>query len=167
MALASGTRRFGISTHLRVVSAIAMLFFVGLALALQLQKGSTGPLVAALCGSAIFCGFLASLRLEISRSWFKTASLVGSHTIHFGHVTRAWIEVTRMASTPQGVAVFWIKLHNGQALKIPLRVFPVQAAAQLFSSLEAHGIQVEVADAWAARRMSDQVRTAQARARLD
>lgn len=162
MALATGTRRFGISTNLRVVSAIGMLFFVGLALALFLKKGHTGPLVVALGASAVFGWFLASLRLEISRSWFKTASATGSRTVHFGHVTRAWIEVVRMGKSPQGVPVFWIELRNGQALKIPLRVFPVQAAALLFSGLEAHGVQVEVADAWAARRMNDQVRSAQA-----
>jgi|GEM_PF-4427899 len=167
MALASGTRRFGIGTHLRVVCAIGMLFFVGLALAIFLKKGHAGPLVAALAGAAILVGFLASLRLEISRSGFKTASATGSRTVQFGHVTRAWIEVARMAKAPQGVPVFWIELRNGQAHKIPLRVFPLQAAALLFSALEAHGVQVEVADDWAARRMSDQVRSAQARARFD
>ncbi len=70
-------------------------------------------------------------------------------------------EVVRVAKSPQGAPVFWITLRNGQDMKLPLRVFPIEVAARLFTRLEDHGVQIEVSDAWMARRMSEQVRAAQ------
>jgi hypothetical protein len=50
-------------------------------------------------------------------------------------------------------------------VKVNLRTFPVEAAAVLFTALESHGIQIEVPDRWATRRMAEQVRAAQAKLR--
>jgi hypothetical protein len=43
--------------------------------------------------------------------------------------------------------------------------FSVTAAADLFTALESHGIQIEVPDLWAARHMADEIRAEQAKTR--
>lgn len=87
----------------------------------------------------------------------------GSRDICFTEIRRAYLEITRTRHALHGVATFWVEQNDGMRVKVNLRTFPLEAAAVLFTALEAHGIQIEVPDEWAARRMAEQVRVAQAK----
>ncbi|UYC17991.1 hypothetical protein NRY95_08575 [Xanthomonas campestris pv. phormiicola] len=132
---------------------------------LWLEKGNHGFLLGVLASSAGLLFVLSTIRLEISRNLLKRRSLFGVDIIQFKDVVSAYISVEYSSKAPQGSASFWIQPRNAAPLKINLRLYPVQAAAMLFFILEAQGIDIDVPDTWSARRMQQQIRAAQAKAK--
>jgi len=157
----SGSFRAG--RHLLVVVGLFTLFFLGLTLAVFLKTGTWGPLLVVLVVLAGLWGLLGSLRLDISPSGFATHGWLGSRHFAFAQIRGACIDVEYGTKAPQGVAVFRVQPRQGPSVKVGVRVFPVEAAVLLLTALEAHGIALDVPDEWAARRMHQQIRDAQAR----
>jgi hypothetical protein len=158
-------RVYRVGTHLLVVVGVFALFFTTLGILIVVKKGDWNFLAIIVGGFAVFFLLLQVLRLEIGSDGFKYRNLSGSRTVLFADVRRAYIEVERANKAPQGVAVFWVERRDERRVKVNLRTFPMQAAADLFTALETHDIQIEVPDEWAARRTVDQIRAAQAKLR--
>lgn len=157
------THIYGAGGHLLIVVGLASAFFCGLFLLVFLKTGQWMPLTLACAGSLVGFLLLRTLRLELSPSWFKYRNLSGAHTVVYSQIADAYFDVVRRSQAPQGVSRFWIALRQGQHVKVNLRTFPVEAAARLFTAIEAQGVEVRVPDEWAARRVADQVRAAQAK----
>ena len=149
-----------------VVVGVAASLFSTLGVLLWLKKGNHGFLLGVLASTAALLFVLSTLRLEISPNLLKRRSIFGSDLVQFKDVAGAYISVEHSPKAPQRVASFWIQPRKGPPLKINLRSYPVQAAAMLFSILEAQGVDIDVPDAWSARRMEQQIRAAQAKARV-
>jgi hypothetical protein len=158
-----GPRSFRVGMHLVVVVGVAALFFGGL---LFTGRGALGGAAAwGLLGVfASLAWVLSTLRLDIGRDAFTTRSAFGATTMRYDAVERAYFEVVRTSRTPQGVAAFFVEPRHGAPVKVNLRVFPVAAAALLLRALETRDIPIDVPDAWAARRMYDQIKAAQGEA---
>jgi hypothetical protein len=163
MSYLTASRVYRASIHLLIILGIFALIFLAFGIVIGVNNGNWTVTVVIVLVFAVLHLLLQVLRLEISATGFRYRNLRGSHEIMFKNVARAYIEVIRAKNVPQGAAVFWVEPQNGRKLKINLRTFPIQAAADLFTALELHGIKVDVPDAWAARRMAEQVRAAQAR----
>lgn len=157
------TRTYRAGAHLLVVVGLLSAFFCGLGLLIFRNSGDGTFLAFSGIGTIVLFALLRILRLEIGKTWFKYQNLGGSRTVLLNHVTGACVEVGRHSKALHGVAGFYLELRNGQRQKINLRTFPVEAAAVLFSTLDAHGVDVTASEEWAARRMMEQVRAAQAR----
>jgi hypothetical protein len=150
---------------LLAVVGIFITLFAVLGIFIGVQRADWMFLSVVVTAAAVFFLLLQVLRLEIAPTGFKYRNLSGSREVAFADVGRAYIEVVRAESAPQGAAIFWVERRNGSRMKVNLHTFPVEAAAVLFLALEANGIRIEVPDAWAAGRMAQQVRAAQARLR--
>ena len=150
-----------------------MLFVVGICAAMftvlgaiiAVKKGDWSFLAIVILVAASFVLLLQILRLEIGPTGFKYRNLSGSREVAFAEVGRAYFEVVRTDLARQGAAAFWVERRAGSRVKVNLRTFPTEAAAVLFTALEEHGVQIEVPEAWAARRMAEQVRAAQSKLR--
>jgi hypothetical protein len=160
------TRRFGVGMNLLVVVTLFALFLGGLGLAVGLKRGDWTIFAIVVVVIVMMAVMLSVLRLEFSRSGFFYRNISGSTSVAWSNVTGATVQVVHHGKSPRGVAVFWITLRSGPPLKVNLRTFPVEAAAILFSSIEAQGIAIEVPNDTAARRMVDQVRAAQGKRRM-
>jgi hypothetical protein len=148
---------------LLVVVGVSALLFAALGGFIAVKKGDWTFLGVVVVVAAVLFLLLQALRLEIGPTGFKYRNLSGSREVAFADIGRAYFEVVRAEYAPQGVAAFWVERCDGARVKVNLRTFPVEAAAVLFTALESHGIPIEVPDAWAARRMAEQVRAAQAK----
>jgi hypothetical protein len=161
----TASRVYRVGIHLLVVVGIFAGLFAALGVFLAVKKGNWTVLAIVVAFAAVLFLLLQLQRLEIGGTSFKYRNLSGSREVTFADVGRAYFEVVRAKNAPQGVARFWIERRDGSRVKINLRVFPVEAAAVLFTALESHDVEIEVPDAWAARRAADQVRAAQAKLR--
>lgn len=161
----TNTRVYRVGAEVLVFAGVFALFFTTLGIVIAAKKGDWNFLAIIVGAFAVFFFLLQVLRLEIGSEGFKYRNLSGSRTVLFADVRRAYVEVVRDTQAPQGVAVFWVEQQDGKRVKVNLLTFPIQAAAVLFTALETHGVQIEVPDLWAARRMVDQIRTAQAKLR--
>jgi hypothetical protein len=161
----AGSKVYRVGVHLFAVVGVFAFLFVVLGVFLVLKKGDW-TFLAVVVGVAVVLFLLLQVpQLEVGRDTFKYRNLSGSREVAFTDVARAHIQVVRATKAPQGVAAFWVERHDGGRVKVNLRTFPIQAAAALFTELERHDIQIDVPDEWAARRMADQVRAAQAKLR--
>ena len=156
---------YRVGVHLLVVVGVFASFFVALGIAMVVKREDWTPLMLVVGATVVLILLLRVLRLEVRSDGFKYRNLSGSREVLFAAVVRAYIEVVRAGSAPQGAGVFWVERRDGGRVKVNLRTFPIQAAAILFTGLESHGIQIEVPDEWAARRLVDQVRAEQAKMR--
>lgn len=161
----TGSRVFRAGTRVHVVIGFFALLFGALGLFVAVQKGDWSVFGVVLVIAAVLCLLLRVLRLEVGPSGFKYRNLSSSQDVAFADIARAYFEVPESDAGPRVVAVFWVERRNGNRLKVNLRTFDIEAVAILFNALEAHGIQIEVPDEWAARRIADQVRAAQAKLR--
>ncbi len=162
----TGSQVYRVGIHLLVVVGIFASLLAALGVFIALKKGDwtfLGIIIAV--AAVLFLYLLQVPRLEVGPAGFKYRNLSGSREVAFADIGRAYFEVVRAQYAPQGVAVFWVERRDGGLVKVNLRTFPVEAAAVLFTALESHGIQIEVPDAWATRRMAEQVRAAQAKLR--
>jgi hypothetical protein len=157
------SRSFRVGAHLCVVVGLAAALFIGLGVSVWLKNGDRAILGIAVGVFGALAVVLATLRLDVTRDGCTARSLFGATTVRFADLARAYFEVTRHESAPQGAASFWVQPRSGAAHKVNLRVYPIEAAALLFRALDAHGVAIDVPDAWAARRMNDQVRAAMRR----
>jgi hypothetical protein len=160
-----GSRVYRAGIHLFAVVGVFTSLFAVLGLFIAVKKGDWTFLAVVVGVAAVLFLLLQVLRLEVGPSGFRYRNLSGSREVAFADVGRAYFEVVRAKNAPQGVAAFWVERRDGERVKVNLRTFPVEAAAVLFTALEAYGIQIEVPDAWATRRMAEQVRAAQAKLR--
>ena len=161
----TGFRVYGVGIHLLVVVGIFASALAALGVFIALKKGDWTFLGVVVAVAAVVFLLLQVPRLEVGPAGFKYRNLSGSREVAFADIGRAYFEVVRAQYAPQGVAVFWVERRDGGRVKVNLRTFPVEAAAVLFTALESPGIQIEVPDAWATRRMAEQVRAAQAKLR--
>jgi hypothetical protein len=159
-------RVYRVGIHLVVVLCIFASLFGALGLFTGAKRGDWTFLVIGVGIPAVLILLLQVLRLEITLDGFKYRNLSGSREVAFKDVSRAYFEVVQAVKAPQGVAIFWVERRDGKRVKINLRTFNIEAAAVLFNGLEAHGIEIGVPAEWAARRMADQVRAAQAKMRM-
>jgi hypothetical protein len=156
-----GLRRYRVGSNVLVAIGIFAGLFATLGIIIGLKQ-SDWTFLEVVVGSALALFLLLQvLRLEIGPDGFRYRNLSGTRVVDFTEVSRAYIDVIRSEYAPQGVARFWVERRDRGRIKINLRTFPVQAAADLFTALEMHGIHIEVPDEWAARRMVDQTRAAQ------
>jgi hypothetical protein len=154
---------FRAGVHLYAVIGVFVLLFAALGAFIVVKRGDWTYLAVVVGAAAVLFLLLQLLRLEVGSDGFKYRNLSGSREIAFTEVRRAYIDVVRSEYAPQGAARFWIERRDGGRVKVNLRTFPVRAAAILFTALEAHATQIEVPEEWAARRMVQQVRAAQAK----
>jgi hypothetical protein len=147
---------FRAGRHLYAVIGVFVSLFSALGALIVVKRGDW-TFLAVVVAAALFL-LLQVLRLQVGFDGFKYRNLSGSREVAFAEVGRAYMDVVRSQHSPQGVARFWIERRDGRRVKVNLRTFPVQAAASLFTALEAHDIQIEVPDEWAARRMVEQIR---------
>jgi hypothetical protein len=159
----NGTRIFRAGAHMLTVTGAFAGLLIALGVAVGFKNGDWSMLEAPLIASAIVFALQAILRLEIGPAGIKYRNLTGSRSIEFENIKRAYVEVVRPSKSPQGIATFWLELHGGKRVKINLRTFSIQAAALLFSALDARGLPIEAPDEWAAGRLMNQVRAAQAK----
>src|SRR5712692_2856545 len=138
----TGFRVYGVGIHLLVVVGILASALAALGVFIALKKGDWTFLGVVVAVAAVVFLLLQVPRLEVGPAGFKYRNLTGSWEV-----------------------AFWVERRDGGRVKVNLRTFPVEAAAVLFTALESHGIQIEVPDAWATRRMAEQVRAAQAKLR--
>lgn len=156
-------RVYRVGPSLQIVLGVFLTVFAGFGVTIGLKNGDW-TFLAVIVGLASAVFFLVQiLRLEIGPAGFQYRNLSGSRDICFTEIRRAYLEITRTRHALHGVATFWVEQNDGMRVKVNLRTFPLEAAAVLFTALEAHGIQIEVPDEWAARRMAEQVRVAQAK----
>ena len=161
----TGSQVYRVDIHLLVVVGIFASLLAALGVFIALKKGDWTFLGVVVGVAAVLFLLLQVPRLEVGPAGFKYRNLSGSREVAFADIIRAYFVVVRAQYAPQGVAVFWVERRDGGRVKVNLRTFPVEAAAVLFTALESHGIQIEVPDAWATRRMAEQVRAAQANLR--
>jgi hypothetical protein len=162
---ATESRVYHVGTHLLVVVGIFAALFAVIGLFIAVKQGDWSFLAIVILAAGGFVLLLQVLRLEIGPTRFKYRNLSGSREVAFADVSRAYFDVVRSDYAPQGAARFWVERRAGGRVKVNLRTFPTEAAAVLFTALEGHGIQIEVPEAWAARRMAEQVRAAQSKLR--
>jgi hypothetical protein len=162
-----GSRVYRAGIQLFAVVGVLASLLAALGVFIVVKKGDWTFLAVVVGVTAVLFLLLRVLRLEVGPAGFKYRNLSGSREVGFADVGRAYFEVVRAGNAPQGVAAFWVERRDGERVKVNLRTFPVEAAAVLFTALEAHGIQVEVPDAWATRQMAEQVRAAQAKLRVE
>jgi hypothetical protein len=146
-----------------VLIGILTLFFVALGIYNVAKSHDWSPLCVCLVAMTALFALQLVLRMEIGPTGFKYRNLSGAREIKYADVNRAYFDVIHASNAPQGVAAFFVERRDGTRVKINIRTFSVRAAADLFTKLESHGIQIEVPDAWAARRTVQQVRAAQAK----
>ena len=159
----TGAQVYRVGGHTLAVVGIFMALFAALALVIAVKQGDWTTLAVVASVAAGLFLLLQVLRLEVGPDGFKYRNLSGSREVAFADVGRAYVDVVRADIAPQGVARFWVERVDGRRVKVNLRTFPIEAAAVLFTALEAHGIDIEVPDGWAARRMVEQIRAAQAK----
>ncbi len=157
----TGFRVYGVGIHLLVVVGILASVLAAFGVLIGLKKGDWTSLGVVVAVAAVLFLLLQVPRLEVGPAGLKYRNLSGSREVAFADIGRAYLAVVRTQYAPQGVAVFWIERRDGGRVKVNLRTFPVEAAAVLFTALESHGLQIEVPEAWATRRMAEQVRAAQ------
>jgi len=162
---ATDSQVYRVGAHLLAIGGVFASLFAALGIAIAVKKGDWMFLMVDIGVVAVLFLLLQVLRLEVRSDGFKYRNLSGSREVLFAEVSRAYIEVVRASRAPQGVGVFWVERRDRGRVKVNLRTFPIQAAAALFTALEMHGIQIEVPDEWAARRIADQVRAEQAKMR--
>lgn len=158
------TRVFRAGAHMRAVSGI----FAGLAFLATVTgavvNGDWQPVLVVVVAASVLFALQLVLRLAIGPDGIGYRNLTGARSIPYAAIARARVNVLRPTKAPQGVAAFQLELHNGRRVRINLRTFSVEAAATLFSALEARGIEIKGSPEWAARRLMEQVRAAQAKA---
>ena len=152
---------FGAGIHLYLVAGGFAAFFVALSVFVAVKRGDWTVPAAVVGGAVVLLALPQVLRLEVGPDKFKYRNLSGSREVEFADVRRAYFEVIERNGV--AAAAFWVDRSSGERVKVNLRTFPVRAAAALFSALDARGVAVEVPDDPAARRVSDQVRAAQAK----
>ena len=162
---ATGSRVYCVGVHLLIVLGIAATILVAIGIVILVKSGEWKFLACVAGGTALAFLLVQILRLEIGPSSFKYRNLSGVREVTFADVGRAYFEVIETSKAPQGVAVFYVDRRKGGRVKINLRTFSVAAAADLFTALESHGIQIEVPDRWASRRMADEILAEQAKTR--
>jgi hypothetical protein len=164
-ATPTASQVYRVGAHLLGVVRFFTVAFTALGIFVVVKKGDWTLLAVTGVVALLFVLLLQLLRLEISSTGFRYRNLSGSREMAFADVGRAYFEVVRGTNSPQGVAAFWVEGRDGKRVKVNLRTFSVQAAAALFTALESNGIQIEVPDEWAAKRVVDQVRAVQAKQR--
>jgi hypothetical protein len=147
------------------MSVLFWLLAIGVGVGLFSSSARGSPFCTAVVAVMLVSGFLALLvlTLEIAPSGVTYRNLWARHEVAYRDLARASIDIERSEHAPAGVAVFRLHTRAGKNIKVPLRMFSDAAAALLFSQLEMHGVRIEVADRWAARRLSQRIRDAQRR----
>jgi hypothetical protein len=161
-----GSQVFRPPLHPFVVVGVVFLFVEGLLLLIRLKTGNNYPFI--MCGSLFVVMFVLAgwSRLEIRPDGFRYRTLLGTRRVAFADVSRAYFQVVgRDRHASEGMAVFRVEKKDGQRVTVNLRMFQMNAAAVLFTALERQGIEIEIPDLVAARRMADCVRAAQAEMR--
>ncbi len=108
-------------------------------------------------GFFVLTGFLVTR--ESAQAWplLAVAGAVAAVLLAGEEIERAYFETVVNRAAPQGLAMFWIRPKQGNALRINLRAFSDAAPALLLAALERHGISIDIPDTLAARRMAHEV----------
>ena len=108
---------------------------------------------------------LQLLRFQIGPDGFVLRTPLSRDTVDFANLSKAFFVVTYAGSTPQGIGSFCVETKDGKKYDLHIRAYSVKAAAALFDELDRHGIPIEVPNLWAANRMVNVIRRAQAKMR--
>ena len=131
-------------TYLYVVVGIVASL---IALKPALGTSNTGhwTFVLWLCvGTAVQFSYLTYLKLEVRRSSLTYRNISGTRFVEFAQIERAYWG-------GKG-AVLYLRLREGDNVKINLSTFPIRASAVLFTALERNGIPIGVPGTVAAKR---------------
>lgn len=158
-------RSYGASGNLYFLVGMLATLFLGIFSAVARKDGNWIPAYAT-CGIAVaLLAMLQLIRFTIGPDGFVMRKPLSTETIDFADVTRAYFIVTYGRRTPQGVGDFCVQTKDGKEHPLNARIYPITAAAELFDALDRHGIPIEVPDLWAANRMVNEIRRAQAKLR--
>jgi hypothetical protein len=152
---------FRAGTHLYFIIGIFASLFLALGVLIAIKTNEWAFLAVVGGGTAVLYALVSYLKLVIRENGFTYRNLSMNRSVEFAEIIKACFETVHARAAPQGAAAFWVHLGDGTAMKINLRMFPIRAAAVLFSTLERHGISIEVPDTWAAQRMAGQIRAEQ------
>ena len=95
----------------------------------------------AFCGLAVSLASVAYVKFEIWESGFSHRNISGNHVFAFAQREDALFETASVGDGP--APVFSVRLRGEiDRKKIPIGMFPVRAAALLFTALEGHGIEI-------------------------
>lgn len=103
---------------------------------------------------------VAYVKLEIWKSGFSHRSLSGHHVFEFSQIEDALFET---ANVGEGYApVFSLRLRDDARRKeVPIGMFPVRAAALLFTEMDAYGIHIRQDGSRLVETSMQQIREAQ------
>jgi hypothetical protein len=156
---AEATAVFRASRRSYLITAVFTGFFLMMGVILRRESAGAWPVLAvAGAVAALLFADLAYRRFEVNPIGLRYRDLRTNRVMGFGNIERARFETTVNRAAPHGVAVFWIHPRDGDPLRIDLRAFPRQGAAELLAALERHHIPIEGADTIAARRLLFDVR---------
>jgi hypothetical protein len=156
---------FGASWNLYFLVGLLGTIFLGIFIAVARKEGNWTPFY--ITGGILVAVLLMFqlIRIQIGPGGFVFRTPLSSNTVDFADVSRGYFVVTYSGDTPQGVGSFCVETKDGKKSDLNLRIYSIKAAAALFDELDRHGIPIEVPDLWAANRMVNEIRRAQARMR--
>ena len=129
--------------------------FLLLGLKAHMERGEYRWLVVAIVVAITTAVVLVRTRMRIDHRGLAVTGVFSATSLRFEDVARA-----RIVMVPGGRARFRVETRHGER-EVPLQIFPVAAAAQVFTALEAEGVVIEVADDPRAQRLDAQIRAAQ------
>jgi len=154
---------FRTSISLYIMATVFVVLFLGLAVFVSFKRNDWTAAAVVLGIAVPLYLLLGYLRFEIDADGFRYRGPLTRRRIEFTDVARGYFETVRARNSPQGAAFFYVALRNGHEFKVNLRVFPIRAAAWLFTALDLHEVPIDAPETWSARRMNDQIRAAQTR----
>jgi hypothetical protein len=129
-------------THPRLAVGFSLVLLLAVSF-VAVRSGLDWLFLILVCGLVVWlCASLAFAKVEIWESGFSHRSLSGDHVFEFARIEDALFE-TAMVGNGHPAPVFSVRLRDTADRKqIPIGIFPIRAAATLFTALERHGIQI-------------------------
>jgi hypothetical protein len=156
-------RTFGHSWNLYIPVGLLATLFLAIFIGVARKEGNWIPVYITVGIVVALLLMFQLIRFQIGPDGFVYRTPLTSTTIDFADLSRGYFGVTYTGKTPQGVGKFCVETKDGKTFDLKLRIYTIKAAAALFDELDHHGIPIEVPDLWAANRMVNEIRRAQAR----
>lgn len=152
------TRIYRVTPRLLVVASLFMSLFVWIGLLAASRKPEQWffPILATFLWIGLLA-FLSWVRLELTQEGFQYRNINANCWVFFDDVEKAYFKPDGEQSS-----AFYIKTRLDREFRLILQLYPIEAGARIFSSLDRRRIPIEVPPAHLASvRMYDEIRAYQ------
>jgi hypothetical protein len=154
-------RSYGMSAQTFAMLCIFLIAIFAMGAVKSMTKGEDFLLFTAFALTAGFVWMAIRTRMHVGHRAVTTTGPVGTTTIRYEDVVRAWIGAADASGKARGADNLWLQARDGGRLRISLRMYSVTAVAHLVTALEAEGVAIDVSDDPIAQRVGAKVRAAQ------